>query len=81
MAKKSLTKKSVKIYPEVSTKDEFVEVGSLNIGEFFLYDNQLWMLTVSDPYAVSLSNNKEQEFLYEIKVIPVNVEIKWTKRK
>ncbi len=73
--------KKVKISPPIRKDNrKLTYIEDLEQGDFFLFDGSLWILTQADPKAINLSEDRNDYFNNNDIVVPVNAEIKWTKK-
>ncbi|HDY67358.1 MAG TPA: hypothetical protein ENH85_06190 [Candidatus Scalindua sp.] len=72
---------SNKITPSLRKETEYVDYEELAEGDCYLWNGDLWIKTNEDQIGTSLSNGTFEDNLCGTMVIPVNIEIKWSKKK
>jgi len=65
----------VKITDVTEPSVKKTEANELQVGTFFLYDDQLWIME-EDSYGLNIGTGAESEF-YDERVEPVDVEIRY----
>lgn len=64
----------------IKCDNEFVNFADLKPNDCFLLNNELWMKEEEDQYATNLCTGGIRNNLCGTMVLPVDVEIKWTKK-
>lgn len=80
-AKKTTTTKRLPKIVSDYVGPQKVDYSSLKIGECFLLDEKLYQKVGLDQIGHCLNNGTEKHSLCGIQVEPVDVEIKWARRK
>ena len=74
-------KKIVRISPKIGLDVTGITYGQLNDGVCFIWDKQLWIKAdFNAQEAINLATGEMISDMCEYVVIPVDVEIKWTKK-
>lgn len=71
---------SVKIVPKIKKEEDAVTVSDLNRGDCFLTGKNLYQLYNKDPAAQNMQTGEYQDFDLNCVVVPVDIEIRWTKK-